>query len=75
MATLRAVEEQLRAYIDELVILDSHEHLPMETDRPRDTDVLAEWLTHYFSSDLVSAGLSDAGLERARDPRGDLMER
>jgi predicted TIM-barrel fold metal-dependent hydrolase len=37
--------------------------------------VLAEWLRHYFSCDLVSAGLDEGDLERARDPRGDLVGR
>jgi len=67
--------ENLLEHIDGLRIIDTHEHLPMEADRPSDTDVLAEWLTHYFSCDLVSAGLSDEGLARARDSRGDLLER
>ena len=69
------VRERLAEFIDPLEILDSHEHLPMEKDRPQQADVLAEWLTHYFSCDLVSAGLSDAGLGRARDSRQGLQER
>ena len=40
---------QLTDDIASLVILDTHEHLPVEARRPPDTDVLAEWLTHYFS--------------------------
>jgi uncharacterized protein len=75
MTTANSVREQLLGHINELQIIDSHEHLPQESDRPGDTDVLAEWLTHYFSCDLVSAGLSDAGLEQARDSREDLQRR
>ncbi len=71
----RSAREALAACIDDLFIVDSHEHLPMEADRPQDTDVLAEWLIHYFSCDLVSAGLSDSGLERARDSRVSLRQR
>ena len=67
--------EELLGFIDELHIVDSHEHLPMESDLADNTDVLAEWLIHYFSCDLVSAGLSDDGLDRARDPKGNLAER
>lgn len=68
--------EKILEHIEGLEIVDTHEHLPgRDADRPKDTDVLAEWLTHYFSCDLVSAGLSDADLARARDSRGDLMER
>jgi hypothetical protein len=61
------IHEELTATIAEIAIIDSHEHLPMEDKRPQGTDVLSEWLTHYFSCDLVSAGLSDAGLVEARD--------
>jgi predicted TIM-barrel fold metal-dependent hydrolase len=67
--------QELTAHIDGLEILDSHEHLPDEAERPASADVLAEWLTHYFSCDLVSAGLSDQGLAQARDSRGDLLAR
>jgi len=67
--------EELRDHIDSLKIIDTHEHLSDEANRPKETDVLAEWLTHYFSCDLVSAGLSDEGLERAKDGTGDLMQR
>lgn len=45
-------------YIKELEIIDTHEHLPSnETDREKDTDVLKEYLSHYFSCDLISSGL------------------
>lgn len=73
--TPRDARDELAGYIGELQILDSHEHLPNERDRSAEADLLAEWLTHYFSCDLVSAGLSDDGLTRARDSRVDLMAR
>ncbi len=69
------VYEELLETIDGLQIIDTHEHLPAELDRPKDTDVLAEWLTHYFSCDLVSAGLSDEGIELARDSAKPLRKR
>lgn len=62
-------------HIQSLKIIDTHEHLPFESERPKDTDVLAEWLTHYFSCDLVSAGLSDKDLVTARDSRQDIKKR
>ena len=74
MSREMTIRENLSGFINELDILDSHEHLPMEKDRPQNTDVLAEWLTHYFSCDLVSAGLSDEGLAEARNSSRDLME-
>jgi len=66
---------ELLDHIQSLKIIDTHEHLPFESDRPKETDVLAEWLAHYFSSDLVSAGLSDDGLAAARDSRQDIKKR
>jgi len=70
-----SVYEELLEYIQGLWIVDTHEHLPAEADRPKDADVLSEWLQHYFSSDLVSAGLSDAGLVAARDSSQPLAKR
>ncbi len=50
--------EKLRHFIDGLEIVDTHEHLPNEAEWADLThDVLVEWLQHYFSADLVSAGL------------------
>ena len=49
MSRKSAVREELSGFIHELDIIDSHEHVPMEKDRPQNTDVLAEWLAHYFS--------------------------
>lgn len=71
---MRAYDE-LVEHIERLMIVDTHEHLPNERDMPRQGDVLSEWLRHYFSCDLVSAGLDPADLERARDPKGDLGKR
>lgn len=62
-------------HINTLKIIDTHEHLPLEKDCPPKADVLAEWLTHYFSCDLVSAGLSDPDLAKARDSSQDLLQR
>ena len=51
--------ETLKAHIDSLKIIDTHEHLQLESDWVKlEQDVLAEWLTHYFPYDMVSAGLS-----------------
>lgn len=45
-------------YIETLLIIDSHEHLPSnEEDRDKDTDVIKEYLSQYFNKDLISAGL------------------
>lgn len=65
----------LLEHIQSLQIIDTHEHLPFEEDRSQVADILEEWLTHYFSCDLVSAGLSDNDLTTVRDTRQDLMSR
>ena len=70
-----SVYEKLLEAICELQIIDTHEHLPMEADRPKDTDVLAEWPKINFSCDLVSAGLSPQDLEIARDSSQDILKR
>jgi len=68
--------DTLREFIFSLDIIDTHEHLPpFEKERDRDTDVLAEYLRHYFSSDLISAGLSDDGLAFARDATQPIRKR
>jgi hypothetical protein len=61
--------------IRSLKIIDTHEHLPFESERPEDSDVLEEWLQQYFSCDLVSAGLAVADLAFVRDSRKDLKAR
>jgi predicted TIM-barrel fold metal-dependent hydrolase len=52
-------------HINTLDIIDTHEHLPCkEEDRDMDADVLKEFLGHYFSRDLISAGLSLQDFDR-----------
>ncbi len=68
-------QNELHSYIQTLTIIDTHEHLPFEKDRLAEADVLSEWLTHYFSCDLASAGLSDENLTLAKDSSKDLLER
>ncbi|MFO7696873.1 MAG: amidohydrolase family protein [Anaerolineae bacterium] len=68
--------DRILAYVQDLDIVDTHEHLPgTEATRDRDRDVLQEYLSHYMSSDLRSAGLSSVGLDQARDHSRPLMDR
>jgi len=68
--------EALKDYVFGLEIVDTHEHLAgCEKNRDQNVDVLAEYLAHYFSCDLVSAGLKPADLEVVRDFRRPLAER
>lgn len=65
----------LRA-VEEMPVIDTHEHLPTGVGEScRGADILAEYLTHYLSSDLISAGLSPDDLAKAVDPSLPLMER
>jgi uncharacterized protein len=50
--------EEILEFANSLAIVDTHEHLPPEAEWARsETNVLRDWLTHYFNRDLVSAGL------------------
>jgi hypothetical protein len=70
------VYDALREYVFDLEIVDTHEHVPgREAARDLRTDVLAEYLTHYFSCDLVSAGLRPEDLQAARDSAKPLAKR
>lgn len=62
-------------YINSLEIIDTHEHLmPFETQREHN-DVISEFLTHYFSVDLVSSGLSLKQLDMVRGEEMSVMEK
>lgn len=67
---------EIYEYVNSLEIIDTHEHLPYcEEARVRDTDVLKEYLTHYFNRDLMSAGLSGEDLSKATDTKMPIMDR
>ena len=68
--------DELYEYLCGLPIIDTHEHLPPdESLRDTDTDVLKEYLTHYFDRDMVSSGLSEEDYRIAVDPGGSLEDR
>jgi glucuronate isomerase len=53
---MNRIFEEIFNYVKDLEIIDTHEHLPcLEDMREKDTDVLKEYLTHYFSRDLISS--------------------
>jgi predicted TIM-barrel fold metal-dependent hydrolase len=70
-----SIRNTLFDYIQTLKIIDTHEHLPLESERPQNTDILEEWLIQYFSSDLISAGMSDADLAIVTDSGKDIRGR
>jgi glucuronate isomerase len=62
-------------YINSLEIIDTHEHLiPFESQRERG-DVISEFLTHYFSVDLVTSGLSLNQLDMVRGNEVSVMDK
>lgn len=68
--------ESIFEYVSGLPVVDTHEHLPDRgAGREKPTDVLKEYLTHYFDKDLISAGMPPATLEFARDIGKPLMDR
>ena len=73
---LRKKYEVLREYIFQLELFGTHEHLPAwEKYPPMEYNVLAEYLSHYFSSDIVSAGLKPEHLAEAIDFKKPIMDR
>jgi hypothetical protein len=68
--------DMLFEYIQGLEIIDTHEHLPaFEHLREKDTDVLKEYLSHYFNCDLISAGLRQSDYENVINNKLPLRER
>jgi hypothetical protein len=68
--------EEIFDYVRDLEIIDTHEHLPaFEHLRERDTDVLKEYLSHYLSADLISAGLPKKDYEEVINGQLPLMEK
>ena len=60
--------QDLHAAIAGMAVVDTHEHLPScESATASPADFLSTYLTHYISSDLLSAGLAPEDLARARD--------
>jgi predicted TIM-barrel fold metal-dependent hydrolase len=68
--------ERIKAAVDEIRMVDTHEHLSPESERnARTVDLFSEFFSHYASSDLVSAGWPEAELEWLRNVTVPLDER
>ena len=73
---MKEAYNEILEYINTLEIIDTHEHLPCkEEDRDMDADVLKEFLGHYFSRDLISAGLSLQDYDRIIEEELPIMEK
>jgi predicted TIM-barrel fold metal-dependent hydrolase len=67
---------RIKAGVDAVRLIDTHEHLVPEAERNAKTiDVFSEYFSHYASSDLVSAGFPEAKLDWLRDAKVALDER
>jgi len=70
------IYDEIFNYVKELEIIDTHEHLPsFEADRDKNTDVLKEYLSHYFSCDLISAGLPQSDYKKITESKLPIMEK
>lgn len=68
--------QTIKEAVDKVSIIDTHEHLLMETERTsRKPDPFETFFAHYASSDLVSSGMPPEELEKVRDPTRPLEER
>lgn len=65
---LSTTSNRLFEQIERIPVIDTHEHLPhCDEARQKDTDILGEYLLHYMSSDLRSAGLTHDLLSKIVD--------
>lgn len=67
--------QRLKNVVDEIWLVDTHEHLMMEVARLETKIDLFYLFPHYASSDLVSSGMSPEDLEYIRNPENPLKER
>jgi len=62
--------QDIRKHVGSIRLIDTHEHLPPETERVNKiVDVLSQFYLHYTSSDLISAGMSTEDLLYIRDTK------
>lgn len=68
--------QEVKRAVDEVSLIDSHEHLFQEHDRiTRQMDVLTTFFRQYTSSDLVSSGMQVEDLQTILNPAVPLEER
>ncbi len=76
MGESKQLSERIKAAVDEIRLIDTHEHLPAEAGRNAKTvDLFSEFFMHYASSDLVSAGFPEEKLAWLRSVEVALDER
>ena len=71
-----SIRKELETCLETLPVLDTHEHLPPFGNQLHPSlDVLGEYLQHYISSDLQSAGMPEKLLQQVCDPSTPIAER
>jgi glucuronate isomerase len=72
---MTVADERLTELIEEIELVDTHEHLMPEQQRLASKIDLFYLFPHYASSDLVSSGMPTKVLDMVRDPEVPLEER
>ena len=62
------IQQSLIEEMSEMDIIDTHEHLPSESERLRQQVDFATLFSHYCKADLVSAGMSEQDYLRFTSP-------
>lgn len=62
------VNERIKAEVDGISLVDTHEHIMLESERDECAVDFSYLFAHYNSSDLISAGLSPRMMEAIRFP-------
>jgi len=76
MGNYNSIYENLLNYADGIKIIDTHEHLqPGKNYCGDEPDVLADYFSHYITSDLMAAGMPGADIEKIKDYKLDINAR
>jgi len=76
MRSFDSIYERLLDYADNMKVIDRHEHIyPYKTFTGDEPDVLSDYLSHYITTDLQSAGMNSRDIEKARDYKIGIIER
>ncbi len=70
------VYKEILSEVKKIPVIDTHEHLPAkEENLDQDRDILNEYLSHYMSSDLISAGLGQDKLNKVKNSSIPILKR
>jgi hypothetical protein len=69
MSKQKEVEGELRRYLDEIRLVDTHEHLDTEEEFIREPADFGRLFLHYANCDLISAGCPPEHIKRLQSDR------